>query len=800
MRTNKIFLVILLACFLSPAAAQIRLKGYNAGKLNNELLSKPWSAKWISIPGEPANGYGVCHFRKSFALDTLPVEFIVHVSADNRYKLFVNGKQVALGPARGNIYNWNFETVDIAPYLKSEENVIAAVVWNYADRKPLADISFGQTGFLIQGNGSVEQVINSNSSWGCTRNEAYSVWDSPVYGYYVAGPGERVESAKYLWGWEQKDYDDSDWKSAREDMSATMKGGLDYSGYLLVPTPIPPMEHSRQRFAEVRIAEGVAIPKGFPSENGRIVIPANSKTRLVLDQKTLTTGYPSLLWNGGKDAVITLGYTEAYYLRQGSMDKGNRNEIDGKLFAGYEDRILCDGGDNRSFTPLWWRTWRYLELRIETASESLIIEDIISTYSAYPFVKETVFDAPERPELSDILDIGWRTARLCANETYMDCPYYEQLQYFGDTRIQAMVSLYNTRDPYLVKNALEQGRQSMVADGLTMSRYPTNSHQFIPSFSLFWICMGHDYWMMRGDEEYMKTLLPAYRSVLAWFEPWMKPDNSLAYIPYWFFLDWADGLDFGSAPREANGNSAIQDLLFLMGLDAATEMERAFGIAAIADYYESVANRIRTGFDEKYWDEPRGLYADTHDHRSFSQHTNSLAVIAGVISGDKSRSLMEKALQTGNIIETTIYFRYYLNMALNRVGLGDQLLENLNIWEDQMALGLTTWAECPEPARSDCHAWGSSPNVEFYRTVLGIESAAPGFTRVRIAPSLGALHKVSGSMPHPSGSVAVSYKIDKKGRLSAEIDLPGNITGVFAWKNREYPLHGGKQNLEIKPY
>ena len=70
-----------------------------------------------------------------------------------------------------------------------------------------------------------------------------------------------------------------------------------------------------------------------------------------------------------------------------------------------------------------------------------------------------------------MLEIGWRTARLCANETYMDCPYYEQLQYFGDTRIQAMVTLFNTRDGHMVKNALEQGRQSMTADGLTMSRY-----------------------------------------------------------------------------------------------------------------------------------------------------------------------------------------------------------------------------------------------------------------------------------------------------------------------------------------
>ena len=101
-------------------------------------------------------------------------------------------------------------------------------------------------------------------------------------------------------------------------------------------------------------------------------------------------------------------------------------------------------------------------------------------FLCYPFRNETTFSAPGHEELGRMLEIGWRTARLCANETYMDCPYYEQLQYFGDTRIQAMISMYNTSDPYMVKNAIEQGRQSMVAEGITMSRYPSSVHQLYP--------------------------------------------------------------------------------------------------------------------------------------------------------------------------------------------------------------------------------------------------------------------------------------------------------------------------------
>ena len=380
----------------------------------------------------------------------------------------------------------------------------------------------------------------------------------------------------------------------------------------------------------------------------------------------------------------------------------------------------------------------------------------------------------------------------------MDCPYYEQLQYFGDTRIQAMITLYNTHDAYMVKNAIEQGRQSVVADGITMSRYPSSLHQFISSFSLWWICMGHDYWMYRGDEAYMKTLLPAYRGVLSWYEQWLKRDHSLGYVPHWFFADWAVGFQSGEPVREKDGNSAFQDLVYILTLESAAEMERAFGIPSIADHYTQIASAIRGTIREKYWDATRGLFADTYDHRSFSQHVNSLAILAGIVTGEEATRVMERTLNDSSLIQATIYFRYYVHQALKVAGMGDHLLDNLQIWRDQMALGLTTWAEMPEPTRSDCHAWGASPNIEFFRILLGIDSNAPGFKSIRIAPSLGDLKEVSGTMPHPVGSVTASYKLDKKGKLTARLILPTGTDGVFVWKGKEYQLKSGEQVLTVE--
>lgn len=799
MKKNVLTTCILLILGILSLHGQIHLSGYRQADIDPRWLNGGWDAQWISVPGEPQNVYGVYHFRKNFELDSKPDRFIVHVSADNRYKLYVNGEMVSIGPARGDLFNWNFETVNLSAWLKQGKNTLAALVWNYAEVKPVAQVSFNQTGFILQGNSASEKVVNTDNSWICYKNNAYTPHEKGVYGYYAAGPGEEVDAARYPWGWERAEYDDTAWIPAHPGRNGAAKGTRDYPGRLLVPTPIPPMEYRPQRFSTVRHASGVHIPAEFPAQAATITFPAHTTTEVLLDNDSLTTAYLSLLFSKGKGSLITIGYAEALYLEQEAAAKGNRNEVEGKKFVGYEDRIRPDGGTKQLYTSLWWRTWRYVKLTVTTTEEPLEIHDLYGTFTGYPFVRVSSFEAKENTKLNQILDIGWRTARLCANETYMDCPYYEQLQYFGDTRIQAMISLYNTRDPYMVRNALEQGRQSVCAEGITRSRYPAYVDQFISSFSLLWICTGHDYWRYRGDEAYLKTLLPAFRGVISWYENFLREDKSLNYIPYWFFADWASNFDGGEPIRETEvGNSAFQDLLFVMGLEAMADMERAFGIPVYGERYHQMAEGIKQTIRPKYWDAQKGLFADTYDRRNYSQHVNVLALLLGVVKGDEAQQVMQRTLSDKSLTQATIYFRYYLNQALQQVGMGDQLLDNMTAWDDQLALGLSTWAEQPEPSRSDCHAWGASPNIEFFRIILGIDSDGAGFSKVRIAPALGKLTEASGSIPHPLGDIVVKYKIGQQGALSAEISLPETVSGTFVWKGKTHSLQPGKQTINTK--
>jgi hypothetical protein len=780
------------------SCADLYAQGNNAPGINPELLMKSWSARWITASSSSPFDYGVYHFRKIFELQAKPSSFVIHVSGDNRYQLFVNGERVVWGPARGDLNHWRFETVDLAPQLRAGKNVIAAVVWNFGQHAPEAQVT-NQTAFLLQGNTQAERIVDTNTQWRCIRNPAYqplTYTHAQMRGYFVAGPGDKVDGASYPWGWEQIDFDDSTWVQAQTDgrWAGAPRDSRDAPNrWLLVPRNIPLMEEKPERLASLRQASfdkgSASVPANFPQQPAAFTLPANTKARLLLDQSYLTTAYPELIVSGGKGAVIELGYAEALYEKNG---KGNRHEVEGKTFVGYYDNFTSDGGSRRLFRPLWWRTYRYLELKIETKDEALTIEDLRGVYTGYPFEMKAKFDA-ESKRLDKILEVGWRTARLCAHETYMDCPYYEQLQYAGDTRIQCLVSLYNAGDGQLMKNAIAQLNDSRTAEGATMSRAPTRQQQYIPPFSLWWIGMVHDYWWYRDDPEFVREMLPGVRAVLSFYAKYQKPNGSLRQMPWWNYVDWV-WKNSGVPPMDADGSSAVIDLQHLLALDWAADLEAAFGSTLQATEYRNLANRLRATIKQLYWDSTKALFADTPTKKEYSQQANSLAVLARVAEGNEARSLVKRILSDATLTQCTYYFRHYLHTAVNLVGEGDRYLDLLDEWDKMLARGLTTWAEKPEPSRSDCHAWSSSPNFELFRTVLGIDSAAPGFKKVVIRPYPGKLTKVSGSIPHPNGEIAVKLALSG-GKLEAEVNLPAGVIGEFVWRGAPRPLKSGLNKL-----
>ncbi len=769
--------------------------------------NRQWQASWVSDPTAPLREPVVLHFRHTLTLATVPASYVVRVSADNRFVLFVNGHRVGDGPARGDLAHWRYERFDLAPLLQSGQNLITATVWNFGNYAPTAQIS-DRTAFLLESETTGAESISTPDGWLVKQElgqrpiprRAGDFWEQ-----MLSGPGEEVNAALYDWTWNSPAAERTSWLPVappmREWISATA-GRANFAdadrnnSWGLVPDTLPAMEYLPTQPGNTVRTDLPAL-RAFPSSS--VSVPAATHIHILLDRKTLTTAYPVLTISGGKGAQIHLVYAEALYDKD--HRKGDRDDVGDRTAAGMTDSFLPDGGPHRAFEPLWWRTWRYLDLDIQTAAEPLQLESLQAWFTAYPFQERATFRTGD-PELDKIWEISWRTIQIGSHETYTDSPYYEQLQYVGDSRIEALISYAVAGDDRLARQAITAFDESRSPDGLTRSRYPSSLPQTIPTFSLLWIGMVHDYWMYRTDSAQVRAWLPGARAVLDWFTTQEQPDGLLHRLPWWSFIDWVPS---GEIPSyDSRDESCATTLEYLGALDNAADLENGVGDPLSATRDQTRAAHVRAGLFSKCWNASRGLLADNPDQKIFSQQSNILAVLYDVVPKDRQQDVLRKvmAIDPGDIpadgvLSASYYFRFYLARAMGHAGLADDYLHSLDPWRKLLPLHFSTWPEIPGDTRSDSHAWTAHPIYDMLTLIAGIEPASPGFATVRIAPHLGSLPSLTATYPHPEGLIRVEYHRQNTG-LNAVITLPGKLTGTFILNGKTWPLHSGENKISAK--
>lgn len=752
-----------------------------------------WKAEWIAHPNADPLNHGVFHFRKEIALNQKPEQFRVHISADNQYRLYVNGVFAATGPAAGDPDNWFYDTIDLAPYLQEGRNTLAALVWNFGPERGWNRMSV-RTAFLLEGADEIAAVVNTGTEWKVLNSRAFfpqKPVQAETFYFIVTGSTDSVATAYLPNGWQENGYADQEWDNAASIARPLSRGDGSGTNWSLTPRTIPMLERKQQRFASVRRST-LQVPKTFLEGKTPFTIPPFTNASILFDQQHLTNAYPTLRISGGKGGKVVLSYAEA--LMDEHAQKGSRNDIEGKKLVGNKDVYMTDGREH-ILQPLEYRTYRYLQIDIRTEAEALQISDFHGVFTGYPFEEKASFSAND-PALAPIWEVGWRTARLCAMDTYMDCPYYERLQYVGDTRIQALISLYVSGDDRLMKHAISLLNSSRFGDGLTRSRYPSWLPQVIPTFSLFWIDMLYDYYQHRPDAAFLKPMLPGMQNVLDWYAAHLDSTGLLGPVPYWNFVDWTaewpwdNQLHIGGVPEGVReGGSAIVSLQFAYTLRHAAALYEGFGETAKAQTCMALAGQITQAVANHCWNPERQLFADTPGGKSFSQHANIFAVLTDALPPGQQADLMQRTDSDPSLIQSSYYFRFYLWRAMKKAGLADRYLEGLGPWKEALRLGLTTFPETGEPTRSDCHAWSASPNYDLLATVCGITPGSPGFQSVHIAPHPGRLMRLSGKMPHPSGeTIGLEMKQEKNGSFVVEIRLPEGIPGEFVWRGKTWNL------------
>lgn len=765
-----------------------------------------WQSEWVTAPNISAEEQNLLYFRKSFTLQQLPEKLNIYLSADNRYKCYLNGKLIGIGPARSTVNHWKIDSLNLRPNLKSGENVLAIMVWNYGPKlRPFAQLGFSTKLWIAQ---DAKPIVNlsTTSPWKVFHNNKFTfLAHKENSGYYVASPAEIHSDEGYPEGWLFPNFNIISWADAVEAEKPLFLGAIksntkaDSVRLILEPANLPQMLYQPIKAGRVVASYGAQQPpKGFPETERPFTIPARSNFDILIDHGAYTTAYIRLKTSGGKGSIISATGVEALY-EGAKFEKGDRSKIGGKRVEGLTDQFLISNGQPFEWETLWWRAFRYMRLQGTTGEQPLTLQSINYVHSTFPFNKKAEFNTPSDTSLGRMMAIGWRTAQACANETYMDCPYYEQLQYIGDTRIQALLSIYMAADARLFKNALYQLQDNLTKEGLTGSRNPSAEHQRIPGFSLWWCGMLYDYFRYVPDVKVITDLLPTTHKILDYFRKLKGSDGLLGQVPHWNYIDWFAGRKFsrGVPFYDSKKRTFANDLQYLLALQYVAEMEGALGSAAKAVELQKEAENLRITLKDIAFPNGAKYVASNADNVGpLMQHNQAMAVLAGIVPEDQQADLMRRTMTDTALVKTSIYFSYYLHEALWKAGLGNDYLKSLDIWRGQMKLNLTTWAEAHEPARSDCHAWGSSPNINFLKYILGVDADDYGFGKVVIRPHLNGLKQVTGTIPHFQGDIKINYQ--QKGKtLSAEILIPEGLPARFQLGKFEKTLSAGLNKFQV---
>lgn len=757
-----------------------------------------WSKAWTFAYNENPH---VVAFRKSVFLSAWPEMAKIKISADSRYKLYVNGSFVNAGPRKGDGKVWFYDELDLKSVLCPGENVIYVEVLRYPLVHRKGNHGIWRTefpGLYMEGTILTEgQEIPLNTDMDFKSRILENItFVSESDSFAPLQILENAGSNPELKGCKKPGYDDSLWDDviAYSDMvfpKAVSPGNL-------LRRPIPLLKNEKKVFKETICVRLGALKKAswdaMLLKKQSITIPPDSHEIVEISAGELTTGYLSLAVENGKNATIQILTSECYgyeskfeYKRAMNVpDKGDRTDsIGGQLF-GFTDTYHVSGWGNLAepeiYEPYWFRTFRYIRLDICTKDEPLSIGSLDYTETGYPLETITTVSTSD-PSHGPIWDISLRTLRRCMHETYEDCPFYEQLQYAMDTRSQILYTYMVSGDDRLARQCIDDFHRSQRYDGLINCCYPSYGPNVIPGFSIYYILMIYDHMMFFGDKELVKRYIPTVEAILDYFRRNKDSRGLVAKIGgvngkerYWSFIDWTPQWDptTGVPGATLKGPVTMESMLYIYGLMHGAKLMSFLGREEDAQEYlleaESVKRAVKT-----YCYGDNGLYQDGPGIDEYSQHCQVFAVLTEIEQGAQAQRIMLEVLRNdGDYAKCSVAMAFYLFRALEKTGLYEQTRKQWDPWRKMVQDNLTTCVEDYVTSRSDCHAWGALALYELPAVILGVRPETPGFDTIQVAPVRGYLTSAKGDVITPKGIVHVQWEWDGT-QMSIQVSGPDGV-------------------------
>ncbi len=698
--------------------------------------------RWITHKNAGASDNATYFFKKSFSLNKVS-NALFEISAQARYKLYINDTFVACGPCKGTREKTYFDALDVTEYLHVGKNEIFVEVLQLVSddmqgkMSPIegvirvgamllaCELNCGELTLRSDDSWLVAKApvkhISASSCYSASTRELHDKTIDPVYENAVIQTGvSNAEVDHYWWGSTNKCF--------------------------LYERPIPMLDF--QDKTDIIKYDGEFFEADY-----------------------LTFGFPTFKLCG--KGTVRLYYFECFTEIQG---KTNNNRTDRSLDYTKEmyDEVTVDG--ETSFEPFWFRCFRFIKPEI-SGDVSIKLEKM--TEVNYPMFPRTDYDFGRKDD-NKLWEISVRTLQRCMHETYEDCPFYEQLQYCMDTSTQMLFNYQLTDDDRLARKAMDDFAAAQLANGLMPSRTPSVGDQHIPTFQFYFIFMVYAHFTRFGDINLVRKHLRAIDGVCEWFTNHINEDGVVGQSKYWNFVDWATPWEYekdendGGVPVGVHGGViGLYNPMMAYFLQCAAKLNAICGRVDVANEYLATADMLKKNTEKYFWDKEKGLYADNLEHTKYSQHMQSWCVLSGVAKGRRAKSIMKKSLTLE--AKATYAFAYFYFRALEICGMYKYTAEMMNSYRGLLKLNCSTVPETPTYSRSDCHAWGALAIYEFSATVLGVRTYNVFEKSVAIKPYIVGRKYARGTVSTIAGNVTVCWK--KSGGVF-EITIESENSGV----------------------
>ncbi|MHA6483241.1 alpha-L-rhamnosidase-related protein [Paenibacillus sp. strain BS8-2] len=467
-------------------------------------------------------------------------------------------------------------------------------------------------------------------------------------------------------------------------------------------------------------------------------------------------------------------------------------------------RYVCREGRQSYISPIR-RGLRYLLIRLRGMTRPVRWHKVSIIQSNFPAAEIGRFQC-SNALFNEIWEISKHTTKLCMEDTFVDCPAYEQTFWVGDSRNEALISQYLFHNQELVERCLRLVPGSAEHNPLYMNQVPSGWNSVIPNWTFFWIIACEEHYMHTGDLKFAKEIWPSITYTLAHYAEYMNEDGLLD-IKAWNLLDWA--------PMEQPDDGIVthQNAFLVKALMAAARLGAVVEDMAAADAMEDWANKLRLAINKVLWCEQEQAYIDCiyrsgEVSTTFSLQTQVVCYLSGIAEGDRKKLLEIHLIEAPNhfvqIGSPFMSFFYY--EALTQMQQYERMMNDMGSnYGEMLKHGATTcWEMYPHftenranpdmLSRSHCHAWSAAPAYFLGRNVLGVHSNKAGWTSICIEPQVSGLQWASGSVPLPDGNrVDVHWEIQED-VFSIVIGLPPHI---------EFELHlpePWKHEVKINTY